>query len=222
MAIGAPYVSGTDSLNNEFTGADGQKHSIPGTILITALGIVPDTNATTHSTIYAAGVALYLLGETRDELGGSALVHHLKTSSSQVPKPTEHALVTARAVHQSLRAGLVSACHDCSEGGLAIALAEMIMDSDVGLTVNLAMAPTKSDVSELSLLFSESLSRYLVAVQPVHEAAFLAQVSGLPHARIGESNTAGTLEIIGQSGARYQWRNAHLFQSHHSNPKFLP
>jgi phosphoribosylformylglycinamidine synthase subunit PurSL len=222
LAFGAPYVSGKDSLNNEFTGADGQKHSIPGTILITALGIVPDTNATTHSTIYDVGAALYLVGETRDELGGSALVHHLKTSSSRVPKPTGHALTTARAIHQSLRAGLVSACHDCSEGGLGIALAEMIMDSEVGLTVDLAKAFTENAISDVSLLFSESLSRYLVAVQPAQEAGFLAQISDLPHGRIGESNAAGTLEIIGQSGARYQWRNSQLFQSHHSNPKFLP
>jgi phosphoribosylformylglycinamidine synthase II len=222
LAFGAPYVSGKDSLNNEFTGADGQKHSIPGTILITALGIVPDTNATTHSTIYTAGAALFLVGETRDELGGSALVHHLRASSSRVPKPTVHALETARAIHQSLRAGLVSACHDCSEGGLGIALAEMIMDSDVGLTVNLADASTGDTMSDVRLLFSESLSRYLVAVEPAHEAAFLERMSDLPHARIGESNKVGTLEIFGQNGQRYQWRNEQLFEAHHSNPKFLP
>jgi phosphoribosylformylglycinamidine synthase len=222
LAFGAPYVSGKDSLNNEFTGADGQKHSIPGTILITALGIVPDTKATTHSTIYESGASLFLVGETKNELGGSALIHHIQSRSFHVPRPTEHALDTARAIHRSLRAGLISACHDCSEGGLGIALAEMIMDSDVGLTVQLAEVCTDEDLSDVSVLFSESLSRYLVAVDSVHEAAFLAQCEGLPCAKVGETNTSGRLEIQGQSGQRYTWSNTQLFDAHHSNPEFLP
>ncbi len=222
LAFGAPYVSGKDSLNNEFTGADGQKHSIPGTILITALGIVPDTNATTHSTIYHAGASLYLVGETKSELGGSALIHHVKGASSHVPKPTERALDTARAIHQSLRAGLVSACHDCSEGGLGIALAEMIMDSDVGLNIQLADVLTDTPMDDVNILFSESLSRYLVAVEPADEEKFLETVAGLPFARIGQTNTTATLEITGQSGGVYEWLNKALFKAHHSNPEFLP
>jgi phosphoribosylformylglycinamidine (FGAM) synthase-like enzyme len=98
----------------------------------------------------------------------------------------------------------------------------MIMDSDVGLTVQLAEVCTDEDLSDVSVLFSESLSRYLVAVDSVHEAAFLAQCEGLPCAKVGETNTSGRLEIQGQSGQRYTWSNTQLFDAHHSNPEFLP
>ena len=77
-------------------------------------------------------------------------------------------------------------------------------------------------MDDLNVLFSESLSRYLVAVEPAHEEAFLTQCDGLPCARVGETNTSGRLEIQGQSGERYAWRNTELFDAHHSNPEFLP
>ena len=71
MAYGTPFISGKDSLNNEYTGADDQKHAIPGTLLISALGIVPDVNRTVTMDLKQLGNLLYIIGETREELGGS-------------------------------------------------------------------------------------------------------------------------------------------------------
>jgi hypothetical protein len=66
-----PFISGKDSLNNEYTGSDGQKHAIPGTLLISALGIVPDVNKTVTMDLKRAGDFLFIVGETGAELGGS-------------------------------------------------------------------------------------------------------------------------------------------------------
>ena len=73
IAFGTPYVSGKDSLYNEYTGADGEKHAIPGTLLISALGIVPDVNQTTSMDLKAEGNLLFVVGDTRAELAGSHL-----------------------------------------------------------------------------------------------------------------------------------------------------
>jgi phosphoribosylformylglycinamidine synthase len=71
MAYGVPYISGKDSLNNEYLASDGQRHAIPGTLLISAVGIVPDVAKTVTMDLKQEGNRLYLLGETRAELGGS-------------------------------------------------------------------------------------------------------------------------------------------------------
>ena len=80
VAYRTPFISGKDSLNNEYVGADGQKHAIPGTILISAIGIVPDVEKTVTMDLKQSGNLLYIVGETRAELGGShyALLHDEK------------------------------------------------------------------------------------------------------------------------------------------------
>ena len=74
VAYGAPFISGKDSLNNEYTGEDGKKHAIPGTLVISALAMVPDVRRTVTMDLKAAGNLLYLVGLTRGEMGGSSYV----------------------------------------------------------------------------------------------------------------------------------------------------
>ena len=76
VAFGAPFVSGKDSLNNEYTGADGQKHAIPGTLVVSALGIVPDVRRTVTMDLKQAGNLVYAVGWTRGEIGGSSLARN--------------------------------------------------------------------------------------------------------------------------------------------------
>src|SRR5690606_17222006 len=125
VAYDAPFVSGKDSLNNEYTDVDGTRHAIPGTLLISALGIVPDVERAVTSDLKRAGNALYLVGATRDEFGGGHfnLLHGI--SGGVVPQPVPDALAHMRKLHDAISAGLARACHDCSEGGVAVALAEM-------------------------------------------------------------------------------------------------
>ena len=125
IAYQTPFISGKDSLNNEYNDVDGTRHAIPGTLLISAMGIVPDVSRAVTAELKSAGDVLYLVGETRAEFGGThyALINGL--SGGAVPQPKPDALDTLRALHQAISGGLVRACHDCAEGGVAVALAEM-------------------------------------------------------------------------------------------------
>ncbi len=189
VAFNAPYVSGKDSLNNEYLGADGQRRAIPGTLVISAVGIVPAVGGAVTMDLKAPGDALYLVGTTRAELGGSHynLLHGI--GGGAVPQPAPGALLTMRALHQAMRAGLVRACHDLSEGGLAVALAEMCLAGRLGAAV----------ASPLSVvaLFSESLTRFVVEVRPDDQAAFerALQAAGVPCQLFGAVSADDRLRI---------------------------
>lgn len=195
VAYNAPYISGKDSLNNEYTGADGRKHAIPGTLLISALGIVPDTAHAMSMDLKAAGNRLYVLGLTADELGASAYYRLHGLLGAHAPQPPAAGLALLRALHRAIAAGLVQACHDCSEGGLAVAAAEMSLAGELGLTLDLRRIPrTPAAGRDATLAFSESLGRFLVEVRPQDAAAFEACLAGLPCAAAGEVQAAAAHE----------------------------
>jgi len=182
----APYISGKDSLNNEYTGADGAKHAIPGTLLVSALSIVPDVDATTTMDLKQAGHALVLVGMTADELGGSALYARHGEIGANVPRPRIDQRKAAKALHRAIRTGLVSACHDLSEGGLAVAVAESALAGQLGAEVDLSAVPFEGEGrDDVAVAFSESLTRWLVEVPVDRLMALKALLGNVPHARIG-------------------------------------
>ncbi|MBN1219872.1 MAG: phosphoribosylformylglycinamidine synthase subunit PurL [Anaerolineae bacterium] len=203
LAYQVPFISGKDSLNNEYTGADGQKHAIPGTLLISALGLVPDVNHTVTMDLKQAGNLLYIIGETRDELGGShyqLIIHNSQFTihNSPPPQPVRNALDRFRSVHQALSQGLVQACHDCSEGGLGVALAEMCLAGLLGAEINLAQVPGAANISTAAqIFFSESSSRFIVEIRPQDAATFETILKNAPHARIGHVLTTPELRVTG-------------------------
>lgn len=202
VAYEAPFISGKDSLNNEYTGADGQKHAIPGTLLISALGIVPDVRHTVTSDLKRPGDVLYVLGWTGRELGGSAFHRVLGCRGGQVPQPALEAPQIYRRLHQAIRSGWVRACHDVSEGGLAVALAEMAIAGGMGAELRLADVPRRDDVDRDDVAaFSESLGRLLVEVSPEDAEPFEALFDGLPIARAGVVRSDGRLILVGLSGS---------------------
>lgn len=167
IAFGAPFVSGKDSLNNEYTGEDGAKHAIPGTILISALGVVDDLRRTVTMDLKNAGDLIYVIGITDDELGGSAFLAQQGRRGNRAPAPRPHGLALCRGLHQAIQLELIRACHDCSEGGLAVALAEMAVAGGLGLDATLASAPhTAAAAPDHVIAFAESLSRFVVEVAP--------------------------------------------------------
>ncbi|TVR19007.1 MAG: phosphoribosylformylglycinamidine synthase subunit PurL [Anaerolineaceae bacterium] len=161
IAYNAPFVSGKDSLNNEYLGADGQRHAIPGTLVISALGIVPDVARTVTMDLKKAGNRLYLVGETHEEMGGSHYYTLHRLHGGDVPRPNPDAIHTLRALHSAIQSGHVRACHDLSEGGLAVALAEMCIAGRIG--ANIALEISEPDDLRVAL-FAESLTRFLVEV----------------------------------------------------------
>ena len=107
VAYNAPFISGKDSLYNEFDGMP-----IPATLLISAIGIVPDMRRTCTSDLKQAGNLLYLLGESRNEFGGSLLYHLLGREGGAPPELPDAPLTRYRALHALLRGGLAQSCHD--------------------------------------------------------------------------------------------------------------
>jgi phosphoribosylformylglycinamidine synthase len=206
LAYGAPFISGKDSLNNEYLAADGTRTPIPPTLLISALAIVPDVGHCTTMDLKEAGNLIYLVGLTRDALLGSHYVDLAQVGSidgSELPM-VDLALAPKllAAVHASIAAGLVRACHDLSEGGLAVAAAEMAIAGGLGMSIDLARVPQPGAVDERALLFSESPTRLLIEVRPADAMAFEAKLADLPHAQIGTVVTVEQLHVTSPIGAR--------------------
>ncbi len=201
VAYGAPFVSGKDSLNNEYLGADGQRHAIPGTLLISAVSIAPDVRYATTMDLKAPGNLLYVVGETRAELGGSHYAELQGETGGPLPRPVPHALDQWQAVHRAMRAGLVRASHDCSEGGLGVALAEMCLAGRLGLEIDLAAAPGADVILDDDVtLFAESLSRLVIEVAPSDAEAFETMMAGCRFARVGRVLETPELRVRGRTG----------------------
>ena len=187
VAYQTPFISGKDSLYNEYTGADGEKHAIPGTLLISAVGTVPDVRHAVSSDLKRPGSFLFVVGDTRAELGGSHFGQvggYIRPQHQAAPAPAAGAAQRFHALHQAILEGLVLACHDCSEGGLAVALAEMCLGGRLGAQVELMSVPRdpySAYAAGEAILFSQSLSRFLVEVLPDKADAFRAAMGDIPH-----------------------------------------
>ncbi len=191
LHYGTPFISGKDSLNNEYLGADGQRHAIPPTLLISAIGLIDDVGAAVTSDLKAAGNRVYLIGETRDELGGAHVWQCLagRAAPGDVPGPVATAPALYRTLHGAIAAGLVASCHDLSEGGLAVAAAEMAIGGRLGLALTLPGG------NPWVQLFSESNGRLLVEVAPKHAPAFEARFAGLPCVALGLVSGTGRFSV---------------------------
>ncbi|GIW87435.1 MAG: phosphoribosylformylglycinamidine synthase subunit PurL [Isosphaeraceae bacterium] len=204
LAFGTPFISGKDSLYNEFK-VNEQSIAIPPTLLISALGQVPDVGRCVTMDLKEPGNLLILLGQTRGELGGSLWLEHLGQASAEVaPVDARSARTLYRVVHQAIAEGLIRACHDLSEGGLAVAVAEMAIAGRLGAHLTLDEGPLPDAVQ----LFAESPSRLLVEVRPgeVHrlldwmkEAGVVARpigrVSDPPERRLRIDGFAGRTRV---------------------------
>lgn len=206
MAFGTPFVSGKDSLNNEFSyeDANGEKQTvvIPSSLLITALGQMDNVEQAVTMDLKSAGNKLFLVGTTFDELGGShfALVNGLEGGAvpivdlDQAPKIFD-------AMHKAISGGLVESCHDLSEGGLATSAAEMAFAGGLGVSLNLAALAAASDISsDAVLLFSESNTRFLVEVSESNAGRFAEALNGLPCVEVGVVNSGDQCSVFGTGG----------------------
>lgn len=197
LAYGLPCISGKDSMKNDYTGG-GVKISIPPTVLFSVIGVMDDTCLAVSSDFKNAGDVLYIIGQTKNELAGSEIASELSLNATQVPEvnPNE-ALVAYRALYQAMQQRLVSACHDLSDGGLAVALAEMCLGGRIGAKIDLDRIPQSGGLSPVEILYSESASRLLVSVRPENCGAF-ETILGSRATKIGETTQPnGLLDISG-------------------------
>jgi len=202
IAFKAPFVSGKDSLNNEFSCEDGTQISIPSTLLVSAISIVDDISKCVTMDTKKAGNLLFIVGETKNELGGSHYYKIKDQLGANVPKvDLEIAPKIAERIAAAIDKGLVVNCHDCSEGGLAIALAEMAFAGGLGIEADLRGLPKSNDCSRIDTqLFSESNSRYIVEVEPEDYNAFAKLMLNLPFGQIGKVIEEKTLIIKAENG----------------------
>ncbi len=205
LAFETPFISGKDSLNNEYRVGD-KSIAIPPTLLISALAIVPDVRKAVSMDLKRPDNLVYLVGATRAELGGSEYFREKGLEGGIVPTPD---LTVApglfRDLHQVMSTGLVAACHDLSEGGLAVAAAEMAFAGGYGLDVDLSRvpvldAPADADF-DATALFSESTTRFLVEVAPQNMQAFEAGLKNQSCALLGKVRSDDQLQVKSIKGS---------------------
>ena len=188
----APFVSGKDSLNNEYLGSDGARHAVPPTLVITAIAHHPHPDRAVTPDLKRAGNVLILVGNTASEFGGSHFSMVIGTgSTSPVPAPDTSSPIRYRSLHRLLRTGRVRSCHDLSEGGLGVAIAEMCIGGRLGAALD-----TLPHDNLIVALFSESAGRFICEVQPDDVAWFL---EGLAESAIviGEVTSDAELRLVG-------------------------
>jgi len=187
-----PCISGKDSMKNDAL-LGGEKISVPPTLLFSLLGNHPDVRKAVSSDFKRPGDAIFLVGQTHQELGASELSYMLRDQGvggigGTVPEIDPERNITAyRALTAAMRDELVASAHDCSDGGLAVALAECCFGSDSGATVDIA--PLWSDCEHLDTwgaLFGESLGRILVSTSPDDRDAFETSMEGVSCHHIGD------------------------------------
>jgi phosphoribosylformylglycinamidine synthase len=204
LAYGMPFISGKDSLKNEFHAGD--RHIvIPPTLLISALGRVPDVRRCVTMDLKEPGNVLLLIGVTKNELGGSH--YHLVQglTGGTVPQvDQELAPRIFHKLHEAIRNDLVRSCHDLSEGGLAVAVAEMAFAGGLGADVT-NLRGLSPDWPDDVFLFAESTTRFVVEVTPEKVQAFQECLGDVPVAQIGETGKEPRLRVAGVSGEWIVW-----------------
>jgi len=197
--FGAPFISGKDSLYNE-----SPLGPVTPTLLITAIGVIPDVRRTVSMDLKEPGSLLYLVGRTYPELGGSEYYRLRGLIGRSVPKVrVEEAAKTMKAVIRAIDSGYVKACHDLSEGGLGVAAAEMAFSGGLGLEINLSRVKVSSELSRSDyVLFSESNSRFLIEVPERFRDEFEALMEGSPFSLIGRVRAEDWFSIYGLDGSR--------------------
>lgn len=176
-----PFVSGKDSLYNKTPLGD-----ILPTLVITALGIVPEMSRSMSADFKKEGNLIYLIGETKPELGGSEYFKLKGLPGGDVPKlDPSSAAALYKTVNRLTDQQYVRACHDLSQGGLAVALAEMCFARNLGAQLTFADEIVDTHPKIVAELFSESNSRFLMEVEKGEQDKFEKMLRGFPYTEIG-------------------------------------
>jgi phosphoribosylformylglycinamidine synthase subunit PurSL len=219
-AFGAPLISGKDSMKNDY-GSGEEKISIPPTLLVTSLGIIDDVKKAVTMDLKQAGDLVYVVGESFNECGASEYFALLEAVGNTVPQvDAARSKAVFESLHNAISKGLVASCHDISDGGLGVALAESSLAGDLGMTVDLELVPgaERFERDDL-LLFSESQGRFVVTVPTENRDTFEEVTSSVACALVGvvtgnpvliiHSKKPGESEIISLNVEllRAAWKN---------------
>ena len=202
-AYGTPFISGKDSLYNEYSDTTtGEQRAIPATLLISAICVMLDIRRTVTMDVKTPDNYIYVIGNTYAELGGSHYfgIHGFIGNNAPIVRPDEGKLTMER-LSAAINKGLVRSCHDCSEGGIGVAAAEMAFSGGYGMSLNLGSIPTGEEITaDDMLLFSESNSRFLVEVEPQHQQAYETLMKGIPTGCLGTVTDSPNFIVNGIAG----------------------
>ncbi|MEM2137524.1 MAG: phosphoribosylformylglycinamidine synthase subunit PurS [Candidatus Anstonellaceae archaeon] len=209
LAYEIPLISGKDSMKNDYRHGK-WRISVPPTLLITAIGRIDDISLAVTSDFKDSGDAIYVLGETKNELGASEYYAMKGFVGANVPKVDfRKNFALYRKIEAAIRKRLVASCHDCSDGGLGVALAECCIGGAVGAKIDLSFyaqsgsagktakkgAASAPSLTARQVLFSESSGRFVVSVKKKDEQKFRLAMRGAKCERIGEVSAGGSFEV---------------------------
>jgi len=207
VVYGTPLISGKDSMFNDFRGFTAKSEPIhiaaPPTLLVSAIGVIPDVSRAVTLDLKNAGDHVYLVGETNDELGASEYFAMLGAVGNSIPKVDVQNNVKAYdAISKAISRSLVASAYPIGRGGLGAAFAKTTIAGQLGIKGNLTKLPGNAKHLD-SILFSESQGRMLLSVRPENRKAFESLMKGVALSRIGEVTSKPILDIaIGKKGVR--------------------
>ncbi len=190
-----PCISGKDSMKNDAK-IGGVKISIPPTLLFSLIARMDDVRKAVTMDAKRPGDLVYIIGLTSSEMGASEYFRSKGFIGNRIPRvKIQDAVEAYKMLNGAMSQGLVASCHDCSDGGLGVCLAEKAFSGNLGMDIDLSSVPSEG-VDRLDyLLFSESQSRFVVTVSPENRTAFEDLLSGTTFSLIGEVTDSPNLNM---------------------------
>ncbi len=207
VAYETPYISGKDSMFNDFKGFDKEgnpiKISVPPTLLVSSISVMDDATKSVSLDPKFKGDLVYILGETADELGGSEYYLHKGFTGNKVPHvDSQSAINRYKKLQTAIENRLVSSSLSPAIGGLGMTLAKKAVAGQLGMEIDLSSAPKSEDLTrDDSLLFSESQSRFIITIDPNKKEEFEKAMEGTIFAKIGKITDSDKLTIKGLKGS---------------------
>lgn len=200
-----PLLSGKDSMyaDGHVKGRYGETHKVSAlpTLQFACTALVPDVTRCVTMDAKSPGDLVYVIGETRDELGGSELYEHFGYVGLNVPKlDPKQTAGSYRVLAKLIQNGMIASCHGVYRGGLGVHLALVAMAGQLGVSVDISKTPATSAFEDHTLLYSESAGRFIVTIDPKDRAAFEDEMAACPHACVGVTTQAAEFIVHGTNG----------------------
>ncbi len=185
LGYGIPFISGKDSLYNEYT-INGKTYSIPPAFLVSSMSVIEDVNKTITIDLKEKGNLIYLIGITKNEFGGSIYSKVKNIKDGVVPEvDVKVSKKIMKTIFNAIEKGLIESCHDCSEGGFITAISEMAFAGEKGVVINADLIKTSEKMTLAETLFSESNTRFIVEISKENKDKFEKMFKGIVLSEIG-------------------------------------
>ena len=203
LGFGIPLLSGKDSMyiDGNLEGPFGERRKVSGlpTLLFTACSVVEDIHTCITMEAKYPGDLVYVIGETRDELGGSEYYQLMAETGLNVPMVgIEEVWPLYQAVHRAIQRGILSSCHAVTRGGLGVHLAMVSLGGELGLEIELDRIKGSSDLTNSKILYSESAGRFIITISPEKRTEFERIFADLNINHIGYVTESSSLRVLGK------------------------